>query len=287
MRKFCNLHLKTMEHIIAYNPYKNGNKGSVSSQPLSVYDKTIAYPWMADLVAAIRGGNDELKKQLPFRCAHYYQFRDNRRSQKNAVAESFLFQTTIDVDDKKYVDKAIEKARELNCSDTIWKGALLHLEYSARKKLHIDIRMPVGMTIEETQRAYCEALGVPYDESCITPERMLFITDKESEIYRSPHWYEVLPQEELKRRRQAYLDRGLTIDGRGGKINSLQLTVNSNHKVQSYKFKVNLLFSLPNLVIAILLMLLISALLELLRRLSLWQPARTSQPSTSSAMRLV
>ena len=209
-----------MEHIIAYNPYKNGNKGSVSSQPLSVYDKTIAYPWMADLVAAIRGGNDELKKQLPFRCAHYYQFRDNRRSQKNAVPESFLFQTTIDVDDKKYVDKAIEKARELNCSDTIWNGALLHLEYSARKKLHIDIRMPVGMTIEETQRAYCEALGVPYDESCITPERMLFITDKESEIYRSPHWYEVLPQEELKKRRQAYLDRGLTIDGRGVAVSS-------------------------------------------------------------------
>ena len=203
-----------MEHIIAYNPYKNGNMGSVSSQPLSVYDKTIAYPWMADLIAAIRGGNDGLKKQLPFRCAHYYQFLDNRRSQKNAVPESFLFQTTIDVDDKEYVDKAIEKARELNCSDTIWKGALLHLEYSARKKLHIDIRMPVGMTIEETQRAYCEALGVPYDESCISPERMLFITDKESEIYRSPHWYEVLPQEELEKRRQAYLDRGLTIDGR-------------------------------------------------------------------------
>ena len=210
-----------MEHIIAYNPYKNGNKGSVSSQPLSVYDKTIAYPWMADLVAAIRGGNDELKKQLPFRCAHYYQFRDNRRSQKNAVPESFLFQTTIDVDDKEYVDKAIEKARELNCSGTIWNGALLHLEYSARKKLHIDIRMPVGMTIEETQRAYCEALGVPYDESCITPERMLFITDKASEIYRSPHWYEVLPQEELKKRRQAYLDRGLTIDGKGVAVSSV------------------------------------------------------------------
>lgn len=211
-----------MEHIIAYNPYKNGNKGSVSSQPLSVYDKTIAYPWMAELVAAIRGGNDELKKQLPFRCAHYYQFRDNRRSQKNAVPESFLFQTTIDVDDKEYVDKAIEKARELNCSGTIWNGALLHLEYSARKKLHIDIRMPVGMTIEETQRAYCEALGVPYDESCITPERMLFITDKASEIYRSPHWYEVLPQEELKKRRQAYLDRELTIDGRGVAVSAIQ-----------------------------------------------------------------
>ena len=203
-----------MEHIIAYNPYKNGNKGSVSSQPLSVYDKTIVYPWMADLVAAIRGGNDELKKQLPFRCAHYYQFLDNRRSQKNAVPESFLFQTTIDVDDKEYVDKAIEKARELNCSDTIWNGALLHLEYSARKKLHIDIRMPIGMTIEETQRAYCEALGVPCDESCFTPERILFITDQDSEIYRSKDWYAVLPADELKARREAYLKRGLTIDGR-------------------------------------------------------------------------
>ena len=203
-----------MKHIIAYNPYKNGNKGSVSSQPLSVYDKTIAYPWMAELVAAIRGGNDELKKQLPFRCAHYYQFRDNRRSQKNAVPESFLFQTTIDVDDKEYVDKAIEKARELNCSDTIWNGALLHLEYSARKKLHIDIRMPIGMTIEETQRAYCEALGVPCDESCFTTERILFITDQDSEIYRSKDWYAVLPADELKARREAYLKRGLTIDGR-------------------------------------------------------------------------
>ena len=204
-----------MKHIIAYNPYKNGNKGSVSSQPLSVYDKTIAYPWMADLVAAIRGGNDELKKQLPFRCAHYYQFQNNRRSQKNAVPESFLFQTTIDVDDKEYVDKAIEKARELNCSDTIWNGALLHLEYSARKKLHIDIRMPIGMTIEETQRAYCKALGVPCDESCFTPERILFITDQDSEIYRSKDWYAVLPADELKARREAYLKRGLTIDGRG------------------------------------------------------------------------
>ena len=223
-----------MEHIIAYNPYKNGNKGSVSSQPLSVYDKTIAYPWMAELVAAIRGGNDELKKQLPFRCAHYYQFRDNRRSQKNAVPESFLFQTTIDVDDKEYVDKAIEKARELNCSDTIWNGALLHLEYSARKKLHIDIRMPIGMTIEETQRAYCEALGVPYDESCITPERMLFITDKASEIYRSPHWYEVLPQEELKRRRQAYLDRGLAIDGRI-QLNIQHSKLNTQQNVQDHR----------------------------------------------------
>ena len=105
-------------------------------------------------------------------------------------------------------------ARQLNCSDSIWNGMLLHLEYSARKKLHIDIRMPIGMTIEETQRAYCKALGVPCDESCFTPERILFITDQDSEIYRSKDWYAVLPADELKARREAYLKRGLTIDGR-------------------------------------------------------------------------
>ncbi|MCF2611381.1 hypothetical protein I6E75_14310, partial [Prevotella copri] len=108
--------------------------------------------------------------------------------------ESFLFQTIIDVDDKEYVERAIEKARELNCSSGIWNGSLLHLCYSARKKLHIGIRMPIGMTIEETQKAYCEALGVPYDESCITPERMIFLTDKDSEIYRSKMWCAVMPE---------------------------------------------------------------------------------------------
>ena len=228
------------QQVMALNPARKGNMGRLnSSQPLYVYDTLIAQPWLKGVIAQIRGekaipgvdAGDEkavkkaregLKRQLPIRAIHYSKFRNNHRSSEDAVPESFLFQTTIDVDDKKYVDKAIEKARELNCSDTIWKGALLHLEYSARKKLHIDIRMPVGMTIEETQRAYCEALGVPYDESCITPERMLFITDKESEIYRSPHWYEVLPQEELKKRRQAYLDRGLTIDGRGVAVSAIQ-----------------------------------------------------------------
>ena len=203
-----------MNHFIAMNPQRGGNKGSASCLPLAEYDKLIAQPWLHDMVEQIRGGNDKLKGLMPFRCGHYSRFLKNHRSQKDADPTSFLFQTTIDIDDKELVGIAIEMARQLNCSDSIWKGMLLHLEYSARKKLHIDIRMPVGMTIEETQRAYCEALGVPYDESCITPERMLFITDKESEIYRSPHWYEVLPQEELKRRRQAYLDRGLAIDGR-------------------------------------------------------------------------
>ena len=222
---------ETMQHLIAFNGFRGGNKGSASCQPLSEYDKTISLPWLHEMVLQIRGENsirsvdraDEakiakaqqrIKGQLPFRCAHYYRFLKNRRAQNNADPTAFLFQTTVDVDDKEYVDQAIEKARVLNCSDTIWKGKLLHLEYSARKKLHIDIRMPVGMTIEETQRAYCEALGVPYDESCISPERMIFITDKDSEIFRSKEWYGVLPAEEISLRREAFVKRGLTIDGR-------------------------------------------------------------------------
>ena len=217
---------------MALNPARKGNMGRInSSQPLAVYDQLIAQPWLKGVIEQIRGekpiagvnaqdekalakAREELKKQLPFRAIHYSCFRNNHRSQGDADPESFLFQTTVDVDDAEYVEKALEKARELNCSDTIWKGMLLHLEYSARKKLHIDIRMPVGMTIEETQKAYCEALGVPYDESCISPERMIFITDKDSEIYRSKEWYGVLPAEEISLRREAFVKRGLTIDGR-------------------------------------------------------------------------
>ena len=203
-----------MNHFIAMNPQRGGNKGSASCLPLAEYDKLIAQPWLHDMVEQIRGGNDKLKGLMPFRCGHYSRFLKNHRSQKDADPTSFLFQTTIDIDDKELVGIAIEMARQLNCSDSIWKGMLLHLEYSARKKLHIDIRMPIGMTIEETQRAYCKALGVPCDESCFTPERILFITDQDSEIYRSKDWYAVLPAEELKARREAYLKRGLTIDGR-------------------------------------------------------------------------
>ena len=204
-----------MKHFIAMNPQRGGNKGSASCLPLAEYDKLIAQPWLHDMVEQIRGGNDKLKGLMPFRCGHYSRFLKNHRSQKDADPTSFLFQTTIDIDDKELVGIAIEMARQLNCSDSIWKGMLLHLEYSARKKLHIDIRMPIGMTIEETQRAYCKALGVPCDESCFTPERILFITDQDSEIYRSKDWYAVLPADELKARREAYLKRGLTIDGRG------------------------------------------------------------------------
>ena len=234
------------QHVIALNPYRKGNKGKVFSNSLAVYDKVIASPEIKKMIQQIRGelpipkvnANDEkavkkaqdrLKSELPFFCPHYGIFKNNVRRQENAQPESFMFQTIIDVDDREYVDKAIEKARELNCSTGIWNGSLLHLCYSARKKLHIGIRLPVGMTIEETQKAYCEALGVPYDESCITPERMIYLTDKDSEIYRSKMWCAVLSEKEILMRRQAYLDRGLTVDGRG-KVNSLQLKVNINGK---------------------------------------------------------
>ena len=259
--------MSEQKQVMALNPARKGNMGRINSlQPLAVYDQLITQPWLKGLVEQIRGEKpmagvdaangkaaakvrEELKRQLPFRAIHYARFRNNHRSQGDADPESFLFQTTVDVDDAEYVEKALEKARELNCSDTIWKGKLLHLEYSARKKLHIDIRMPVGMTIEETQRAYCEASGIPYDKSCITPERIIFITDKDSEIYRSKGWYGVLPAEEISLRREAFLKRGLAIDGRG-KQNFPQISqmpqihsegsekVNNNHKVQSSKFNV-------------------------------------------------
>ena len=261
------------QQVMALNPARKGNMGRLnSSQPLYVYDTLIVQPWLKGVIAQIRGekaipgvdAGDEkavkkaregLKRQLPIRAIHYSKFRNNHRSSEDADPESFLFQTTIDVDDVEYVDAALEKARELNCSNTIWKGKLLHLEYSARKKLHIDIRMPIGMTIEETQKAYCEAAGIPYDKSCITPERIIFITDKDSEIYRSKEWYGVLPDEEIQARREAFLKRGLTIDGKGTARYSLlagdcksperlvgdfqgQVPNDSNHKVQSSNLKV-------------------------------------------------
>ena len=246
-------------HVVAINPYRKGNKGKVFSYNIDTYDKVIGSEEIRKMIQQIRGelpidgvdlndaqavkkAQERLKSELPFFCPHYGIFRNNVRRQENALPESFLFQTIIDVDDKEYVEKAIEKARELNCSSGIWNGNLLHLCYSARKKLHIGIRMPVGMTIEETQKAYCEALGVTYDESCITPERMIFLTDKDSEIYRSKMWCAVLPESEIQARRQAFLDRGLTVDGRGdAKVNSLQFTVNgnSNDNVQNNRLPGN------------------------------------------------
>ena len=246
-------------HVVAINPYRKGNKGKVFSYNIDTYDKVIGSKEIKKMIQQIRGelpidgvdlndaqavkkAQERLKSELPFFCPHYGMFKNNVRRQENALPESFLFQTIIDVDDMEYVEKAIEKARELNCSSGIWNGSLLHLCYSARKKLHIGIRMPIGMTIEETQKAYCEALGVPYDESCITPERMIFLTDKDSEIYRSKMWCAVLPESEIQARRKAFLDRGLTVDGRGdAKVNSLQFTVNgnSNDNVQNNRLSGN------------------------------------------------
>ena len=246
-------------HVVAINPYRKGNKGKVFSYNIDTYDKVIGSKEIKKMIQQIRGelpidgvdlndaqavkkAQERLKSELPFFCPHYGMFKNNVRRQENALPESFLFQTIIDVDDKEYVERAIEKARKLNCSSGIWNGSLLHLCYSARKKLHIGIRMPVGMTIEETQKAYCEALGVPYDESCITPERMIFLTDKDSEIYRSKMWCAVLPESEIQARRKAFLDRGLTVDGRGdAKVNSLQFTVNgnSNDNVQNNRLSGN------------------------------------------------
>lgn len=246
-------------HVVAINPYRKGNKGKVFSYNIDTYDKVIGSKEIKKMIQQIRGelpidgvdlndaqavkkAQERLKSELPFFCPHYGMFKNNVRRQENAMPESFLFQTIIDVDDKEYVEKAIEKARKLNCSSGIWNGSLLHLCYSARKKLHIGIRMPIGMTIEETQKAYCEALGVPYDESCITPERMIFLTDKDSEIYRSKMWCAVLPESEIQARRKAFLDRGLTVDGRGdAKVNSLQFTVNgnSNDNVQNNRLSGN------------------------------------------------
>ena len=244
-------------HVVAINPYRKGNKGKVFSYNIDTYDKVIGSEEIKKMIQQIRGelpidgvdlndaqavkkAQERLKSELPFFCPHYGMFKNNVRRQENAMPESFLFQTIIDVDDKEYVERAIEKARELNCSSGIWNGSLLHLCYSARKKLHIGIRMPIGMTIEETQKAYCEALGVPYDESRITPERMIFLTDKDSEIYRSKMWCAVLPESEIQARRKAFLDRGLTVDGRGdAKVNSLQFTVNSNDNVQNNRLPGN------------------------------------------------
>ena len=246
-------------HVVAINPYRKGNKGKVFSYNIDTYDKVSGSKEIKKMIQQIRGelpidgvdlndaqavkkAQERLKSELPFFCPHYGMFKNNVRRQENALPESFLFQTIIDVDDKEYVEKAIEKARELNCSSGIWNGSLLHLCYSARKKLHIGIRMPIGMTIEETQKAYCEALGVPYDESCITPERMIFLTDKDSEIYRSKMWCAVMPESEIQARRKAFLDRGLTVDGRGdAKVNSLQFTVNgnSNDNVQNNRLSGN------------------------------------------------
>ena len=229
-----------MKKLIALNCAQKPNRGLAFVNDLSTYDRLTHEPWLAKMVDDIRSGNDSLKDELPIRCSHYYRFSDNHRRQADMDPEAFLFQTCVDIDDLEAVEPAIARAYLLNNEEGgQWQGMLLHLEYSARKKLHIDIRIPVGMTIEEAQQAYTEALGVDYDSSCTSPERFILVTDARQEIYRSEHWYEVLPEEELKLRREAYLNRGLTIDGRqsqGVKPQQLKSQPLSNQPQQTELF---------------------------------------------------
>ena len=206
---------------LSMNPTMNApkSKGRVFEQSLDKYFELTESDELAKLVASIREAQDhderrELKANLPFRCPHYFRFKDDRRCQASIIPEAFTWQTCIDIDDASQVEGAITRAFHLNTEEGEWKDQLLHMDYSASGKLHIDIRMPMGMTIRETQEAYCQALGVVFDEDCCSPERMIYITDQSQRLYLSENWYAELPEEEVKARQQAYLDRGLTIDGR-------------------------------------------------------------------------
>lgn len=214
-----------MQNKLSMNSALNApkSKGRVFEQSLDKYFELTESDELAQLVASIREAKDpderrELKANLPFRCPHYFRFKDDRRSQATIIPEAFTWQTCVDIDDASLVEGAITRAFLLNNEEGEWKDQLLHMDYSASGKLHIDIRMPMGMTIRETQEAYCQALGVAFDEDCCSPERMIYITDSKSRLYLSENWYAELPEEEVKARQQAYLDRGLTIDGRERKI---------------------------------------------------------------------
>ena len=194
-------------------------KGLVTEQPLEKYFELTKSEELAKLVVAIRFEQDhakrrELKVNLPIRCPHYFRFKNNHRSQTSIIPEAFTFQTCVDIDNKEQVEGALERAYLINSQEGQWKDMLLHAEYSASGKLHLDIRIPVGMTIKEAQTAYCKALGIDFDEDCCTPERMIYITDESSQLFTAPDWYAELPEEEVAERRKAYLDRGLAIDGR-------------------------------------------------------------------------
>ena len=194
---------------------RRDHRGYAEPMTSEQLDRLLSEDWLRQMVADIRGGNEALKDRLPFICPHYAAFRNNHRAQADILPDQFTFMTCVDVDDLQMVDQAISKAQQLNQDDySDWQDQVLRIVYSARKKVHIYIRIPKGMTIEEAQLAFCKEMEVPYDESCITPERFIFITGKDEEIYRSPHWLEPLSQEELAERREAYLNRGLDMDGR-------------------------------------------------------------------------
>ena len=194
---------------------KKDHRGYAETMTSEQVDSLLYAAWLKQMVADIRGGDEKKKDNLPYVCPHYWAFKDNHRAQADIIPEAFSFMTCVDVDEKDLVDKAIKRALELNQDDySDWKDQVLRIEYSARKKVHIYIRIPKGMTIEEAQKSFCEEMEVPYDESCITPERFIYLTGIDEEVYRSPHWLEPLSDEEIAERREAYLQRGLDVDGR-------------------------------------------------------------------------
>ena len=209
-----------MTRLVALNTRRfadksKNNRGYAETQTGEQLDELLRQEWLRREVEAVRNGDEKRKDWLPFICPHYTAFKDNHRAQEGIVAEAFTFMTCVDVDEAQMVRKAFEKAMEVNKDElSEWYGQVLRMAYSARKKGHIYIRIPKGMTIEEAQRAFCDEIGVPYDESCITPERFIYVTGMDEEIYRSEHWLEPIVGEELEERREAYLQRGLDVDGR-------------------------------------------------------------------------
>lgn len=214
------------ERLIAMNRKVRAPKGQVFEHRLEEFVNVTKTDEVTSLINQIRATEDkderrQLKGMLPFRCPHYFRFRDNHRAQDSILPEEFTFQTCVDIDDEEQVESALSCAYLLNNMEGgQWHGMLLHAEYSASKKLHLDIRIPVGMTIEEAQRAYTKALGVDFDADCCSPERMIYITDADSQLYTADEWQARLSDEEIALRREAYAKRGLTIDGREGKTPS-------------------------------------------------------------------
>ena len=210
-----------MKGMIAVNTKHTGdpkkdNRGYAETMTSEQLDQLLSEEWLRQMVADIRGGDEKMKNQLPYICPHYTAFKNNHRAQADIIPESFTFITCVDVDDKELVDRAINRALELNKDEySDWQDQVLRIEYSARKKVHIYIRIPKGLTIAEAQQAFCAEIDVPYDEQCITPERFIFVTGKDEEVFRSEHWLEPLSEEEIAERREAYLQRGLDVDGRG------------------------------------------------------------------------
>lgn len=233
-----------MERTISMVTMTKQNKSKVFETSLETYFATTASADVVSLISSIRKTADaderrKLKSQLPFRCPHYFRFKDGHRSQDSILPEEFTWQTCVDIDDERDVEPALSRAYLLNKEEGgEWQGKLLHAEYSPSGKLHLDIRIPVGMTIEEAQQAYCKALRVAYDDSCISPERMIYLSDWTSQLYTSDDWYARLSDEEVALRRKAYQDRGLSIDGREGKIslgpngNELKIQPVSELKIQ-------------------------------------------------------